>query len=118
MKFRPLALVAVTLGATAGPVSAQQAQTFDHLHDKARVGSQICMTDHWHYGEGGPFKDRRVAERQAIKRWAEFTAMEYGAAWGKFESSAGRRIDCKTSADGGTAYYTCGAHGRPCRPAN
>jgi len=118
MKFVPIAFMTTALVASSGAASAQQAQTFDHLHDKARVGSQICMTDHWHYGEGGPFKDRRVAERQAMKRWSEFTAMEYGAAWGRFESSAGRRIDCKTSSDGGTTLYTCGAHGRPCRPAS
>jgi hypothetical protein len=118
MKFVAFALMIAGLIAGSGATSAQQAQTFDHLHDKARVGAQICMTDHWHFGEGGPFKDRHVAERQAIKRWAEFTTMEYGAPWGRFETSAGRRIECKTNADGGTTYYTCGAHGRPCRPAS
>jgi hypothetical protein len=119
MRCRTLALTtAATLALTAPPLRAQQSGGFDHLHEQARVGNLVCMTEHSHYGEGGPFRSRRVAERQAIKKWSEFTAFEYGAAWGSYGRSAGRRMECKTSVDGGTTYYVCGAHGRPCRPAS
>lgn len=94
-----------------------EGKTFDHLHAQARVGNLVCMTDHWHYGEGGPVKDRKVAERLARQKWAEFTVMEYGKAWGAFERAGGRRVECKETKDGAATLYTCGAHGRPCRPA-
>lgn len=77
-----IVLMAVVITCPAeGPALAQQ-QTFDHLHAQARVGNQICMTTHWHFGEGGPFRVRSVAEQQATKRWSEFTIMEYGSQWG------------------------------------
>lgn len=98
--------------------AAATAQNFDYLHKQARTGQSVCMTDHWHYGEGGPFKARKVAEQQAIKKWSAFVVEEYGKPWGTFERAGGRRIECKETKDGSTVLYTCGAHGRPCRAAN
>lgn len=119
--LRLAAVAGTVLAVSSVPAAAQSTAAssggFDYLHKQARVGSLVCMTEHSHYGQGGPYKVRRVAERRAIAAWSAFTAEEYGAQWGRYERAAGRKMDCTTSTDGGTTYYTCGAHGRPCRPA-
>lgn len=80
------------------------------IHDLRRERGRLCMSDHWHYGNGTG-SSRKAAEVDAIKSWQSFTALEYGSDWGRFSRASGRRISC--SKEGGS--YACSVEGRPCR---
>ena len=87
-----------------------QGMGLDGLHDKRREGGRLCMSDHFHDGSGNG-KTRKLAEADAARSWSEFTAWEYGGAWGSFRNAASKSMNCS---DGGGAW-SCQASARPCR---
>jgi len=103
------ALAATVLAGLASPSSADETG-FASMHDTARVGGKLCMTDHYHYGNGnGPTK--AAAERAAIGSWASFTDFEYGSDWARFGKAVGKRMSCTKSSSG----FDCQVEARPCR---
>lgn len=83
---------------------------FASMHNQARVGGKMCMTDHYHYGNGNG-RTKAAAQRAAIQSWASFTDFEYGSDWARFGKAAGKRISCSASGAG----FDCQVEARPCR---
>jgi hypothetical protein len=81
------------------------------IHAWTKVGSKTCMLDHFHDGSGSR-PTRAQAERAAIRSWADFTAWEYGDAWGRYWVAVGKRMTCLPGSGG----WTCTVKARPCRP--
>ena len=101
-----LALV-VVLG--VGGVAEADDTGFASIHSWVNVGRKTCLADHFHSGSGqGP--TRRVAERQAIQSWADYTAWEYGRVWGRYGIAASKKMNCERSSG-----WTCFVEARPCR---
>jgi len=75
-----------------------------------RVGGKMCMTDHWHYGNGSG-SSKATAQREAISSWQSFTDFEYGSDWARFSKAVGKRISCSQSGGG----FSCQVEARPCR---
>ena len=70
-----------------------------------------CMTDHFHYGSSTGRRTKKVAEREAIQSWADFTAFEYGAAWASFRKARSTAVRCSQDPSG----WSCSVEGVPCR---
>ncbi len=87
------------------------AQGLTDLHDKVRVGNKICFSDHYHDGSSSGHKSRDAAEAAAVKTWQNFTAWEYGSAWGNFWIAANRGVKCDQS--GGA--WSCHVQAKACR---
>jgi hypothetical protein len=104
-----LALAAMILGASCAPSSADQTG-FASMHNQARVGNKMCMTDHYHYGSGTG-ATKAAAQKSAISSWSSFTDFEYGSDWARFSKAAAKKVSCSSS--GGS--YTCQVEARPCR---
>jgi hypothetical protein len=85
----------------------------DGLHAQMRVGSKVCMVDHFHNGASSGKASRKAAEAEAIASWAGFTAWEYGDNWGSWRLSESKRMNCGQT--GGA--WACTIESRPCRPA-
>lgn len=99
---------AVLAGAIFAPALAYETG-FANMHSQVRVGNKMCMTDHWHYGNGsGP--NQKAAQREAISSWQSFTDFEYGSAWARFTNAAGRAVACSK----GGANVSCQVEARPC----
>lgn len=105
-----VSLAAIVLGAGFAPALAQSETGFASMHNQARVGGKLCMTDHWHYGNGSG-KTKALAQREAIGSWQSFTDFEYGSAWARFSNAAAKRISCSQSGGG----FSCQVEARPCR---
>ncbi len=95
--------------AAAGPAFGQDAG-LSGLHAKVRVGSKLCFADHSHSGNSSGQPSRKAAEIEAIRNWQDFTALEYGSAWGRFSLAAGKMIECS-----GGSSWSCSVDARPCR---
>ena len=94
----------------AAPLAAQDGGLVD-LHAKVRVGGKLCMADHYHSGSSSGAPSRKAAEAAAVRSWQDFTAWEYGGAWGNFGMSEGRRVTCTGSA----SSWGCDVESRACR---
>jgi predicted Fe-S protein YdhL (DUF1289 family) len=105
-----VSLAAVLLGAGLTPALAQTETGFASMHNQARVGGKLCMTDHWHYGNGNG-RTKAEAQRDAIGSWQSFTDFEYGSVWARFSNAAAKRVSCSQSGSG----YSCQVEARPCR---
>jgi hypothetical protein len=79
------------------------------IHTWVKVGRKTCLADHFHHGSGNG-KTRAHAERQAIRAWVDFTAWEYGSAWGRYSLAASKRMTCERGSD-----WSCQVEARPCR---
>lgn len=99
-----------TLIATAAP-----SQALDYLHDQRREAGRICMSSHFHTGESDLHRTKAAAQRIAIQRWVEFTAGEYGGAWGSIKLARSRSMECGPSGRGGDTGWFCRVEARPCR---
>lgn len=109
MAVRRVLLVSIGLVCIGGmPVAAQGLLD---LHDKVRVGSKLCLADHYHDGSSSGHKTRDAAEAAAVKTWQEFTAWEYGSAWGNFWIAANRGVKCDQSGGG----WSCNVQAKPCK---
>src|SRR5262245_33319512 len=81
------------------------------IHTWVKVGRKTCMLDHFHYGSGnGP--SRALAERAATRSWADFTAWEYGDAWGRYSVAVSKQMTCSQR----SGVWSCAVKARPCRP--
>jgi hypothetical protein len=82
------------------------------IHSWVKAGRKTCMVDHFHYGSGtGP--TRALAERAAIRSWTDFTAWEYGHAWGRYAFAATKKATCTREEP---RSWRCAVEARPCRP--
>lgn len=114
VKFLAIALIGVIVSIAPASARSGSADTgLSVIHIQERVGNRICYSYHLHHSAGtGPTK--RAALKAAVKRWNDFTAWEYGNAWGRFSRAVGRTSHCQRRAD--RSYY-CSIKGRACRPA-
>src|SRR5262245_4607331 len=81
------------------------------IHAWVKVGSKTCMLDHFHDGSGnGP--TRAQAERATIRSWADYTAWEYGDAWGRYSVAVSKQMTCSQR----SGVWSCAVKARPCRP--
>ena len=80
------------------------------MHSLRREGGRTCMADHFHSGSSSGKRSRAAAEAEAIRSWADFTALEYGSDWARYGKAASRSMRCKRSADG----WGCDFEARPC----
>src|SRR5690606_42151275 len=107
-------LAGLALALLVGPFgAAAQAMGLDALHEQARVGNKVCMTEHEHYGEG-TMPTRRPAQGAAIRARPDFTSFAYGRTWGGYRLAEGTRMECSQT---GTAW-PCTAYAPTCRPAH
>lgn len=107
-----LGLVAVaTAAAISGAPSSADQTGLASVHALRREGGRLCMADHWHFGSSGAQASRAVAQRAAIRSWAEFTDLEYGSDWARFGRAASQRVKCSRSSAG----WYCDVEARPCR---
>lgn len=104
-----LAVAAIVLGTGLAPAAADQTG-FASMHDLARVGGKMCMTDHYHYGNGDG-RTKAAAQREAISSWQSFTDFEYGSDWARYSKAVGKRVSCSQSGGG----FSCQVEARPCR---
>ena len=95
--------------AMAGPAAAEEGMS--GLHDKVRVGGKLCFSDHSHSGNSSGERSRKAAETAAIRNWQDFTAWEYGRAWGSYGLAVGKSMQCS----GSGASWGCSLEARPCR---
>jgi hypothetical protein len=106
------ALALTLLAVCAGQAAAQGDETgVASIHELVKVGRKTCMLDHFHDGSGSG-ATRRQAEQAAIQSWVEFTAFEYGDAWGRYSIAASKQMGCSQ----GSGSWTCQLQARPCRP--
>ncbi|MDX2308312.1 MAG: hypothetical protein NW216_08755 [Hyphomicrobium sp.] len=110
--IRKLVLLAAvtTVGLMSPMVAMADDSGMASIHDLRREGGRICMSDHWHYGNGTG-GSRKSAEADAIGSWSSFTAMEYGSDWARFKRAASRKVACSPSSSG----FDCSVEARPCR---
>ncbi len=108
VSFR-LGVMVVVLAAGIAPAMADQTG-FAAMHNQARVGGKMCMTDHYHYGSGSG-STKAAAQKDAIASWQSFTDFEYGSDWARFSKAVGKRISCSKSTSG----VDCQVEARPCR---
>jgi hypothetical protein len=104
-----LGLAVIACGVGAVPALANETG-FASMHNQARVGGKLCMTDHYHYGNGTG-RTKALAQRAAIGSWQSFTDFEYGSSWARFNRAAGKRVSCSQSGAG----FSCEVEARPCR---
>jgi len=96
----------------ADKAAAQGSETgVASIHQWVKAGRKTCMLDHFHDGSGTG-ANRRQAEQAAISAWAEFTAWEYGDAWGRYSLAASKSMNCSQ----GSGSWSCSLQARPCRP--
>ena len=81
------------------------------LHTLVRSGSKLCMKDHFHDGSSTSQPSRKAAEVAAIRHWQDFTAWEYGGAWGSFAMAESKNVSCS----GSGSSWGCSVSARPCR---
>ncbi|MEZ5816940.1 MAG: hypothetical protein R3D44_07650 [Hyphomicrobiaceae bacterium] len=110
-----LALLTTCLAGTlALPVAAAPKETgFHTMHAIKRLGKKLCMVDHTHAGKSTPSGtgSKAVAIKLAINNWQAFTAMEYGASWGKWSNAWAKQESCS----GRPGSWVCEVTARPCR---
>jgi hypothetical protein len=102
-------LFGLALTAMITPALADQTGLAD-MHALRKEGGRTCMSDHFHSGSSSAKGSRAAAEAEAIRSWAEFTALEYGSDWARYGRAGSRSMRCKHSADG----WGCDIEARPC----
>jgi hypothetical protein len=99
------------LAAACFPAAADDNGLAGTIHDLRRESGKLCQADHWHYGNGvGATK--KLAMADAVGSWQNFTALEYGSDWSRFQRAANRSVSCENSGNGSV---NCSIEGRPCR---
>jgi hypothetical protein len=105
-----LAALAITLGATACPVMADDTG-LAILHDLRREGGRNCFLDHYHYGNSSGVPNRKKAEIVAISSWSDFVDFEYGSDWARYSRAASKSVKCEQTGSG----WACSIEARPCK---
>jgi hypothetical protein len=72
------------------------------------------MSEHFHHGSSAGHPTKKIAEAEAIRSWAGFTAFEYGSAWGDYAIAASKTLECSQSDSGS---WGCEVDARPCKRA-
>jgi hypothetical protein len=104
-----LATVALMV-ATAGAHAATDGALVG-LHDLRREGGKTCMSEHLHSGSSSGEPTRGRAEAGALRSWADFTALEYGAHWGSTSLAGSKAMKCSQGPSG----WSCDFEARPCK---
>jgi hypothetical protein len=108
--MRIASLILVT-GLIAAPIAASAQETgMASMHDQRREAGKLCMTDHYHWGNGSG-STKSSAQKAAIRSWIDFTALEYGSRWASFANAASK----KTSYTKESSGWSATVEGRPCR---
>lgn len=81
------------------------------MHSWRKEKGRTCFTEHTHYSSSSGAKSKKLAEIEAIKSWAGFTAWEYGTDWANFNKATARIMKCEQSAGG----WGCSLEARPCK---
>ena len=50
------------------------------------------MSDHFHSGSSSGQRTRAAATAEAVRSWADFTALEYGSDWARYGKAASRSM--------------------------
>jgi hypothetical protein len=79
--------------------------------DAAQRKGRVCHSGHFHYGSSAGERSKKVARVKAIASWQEFTAWEYGNAWGRFKRAGSKSVRCSENATG----WGCNVEAVPCR---
>lgn len=103
------AMSAALLGGAVYATTAK-ADGLTWLHAQAHIGGKLCFPDHDHTGHGTS-GSRESAAAAAARHWEQFTALEYGAAWGSYPNAHDQRMSCDPSGSG----WSCTAVAKPCR---
>lgn len=111
MIVRSLIVAAGLAAAAIATPAFAQSTGLDGLHEKVRVGGKLCFVDHFHSGSSNSEATRKAAEVAAIRVWSNFTAWEYGAAWGRWQNAASKTMNCSQS----NGSWGCTINARPCR---
>jgi hypothetical protein len=106
-----VAAVAVATSVDVPVAVADDTGLATSLHAVRRERGKLCLTDHWHYGSSGTQRSKKLAQREAIRSWQNFTALEYGSDWARYYRSSSRKMSCSRSSGG----YNCDVEARPCR---
>jgi hypothetical protein len=110
MIMRILLTVSTSVLLLASPMPTTHAGGLEFLHDKVRIGGHTCMKDHTHTGKGGD-AHQHAAMSKAARDWSDFTALEYGAAWGHYAIAANKAMSCGQLRDA----WMCQVEAVPCR---
>ena len=102
-------LFGVALVAMMAPALADQTG-LAAMHPLRREGGRTCMSDHFHSGSSSGQRSRAAAEAEAVRSWADFTALEYGSDWARYGKAGSRSMRCKRTGDG----WGCDLEARPC----
>ena len=109
MILRILLTASTSVLLLASPMPTQAAG-LEFLHDKVLIGGHTCMKDHAHTGKGGD-ATQAAALSKAARDWSEFTAFEYGPAWGNFAIAGTKSMSCGQLRDA----WMCEVIATPCR---
>ncbi len=104
-----LGLACLMIAAVAAPASADQTG-LAAMHDMARVGGKMCMTDHTHYGSGQG-ANKAAAQKDAIGSWQSSrnsSTAATGHASARPSASASAALQSGSGVD-------CQVEARPCR---
>lgn len=102
---------AAVVSVLVAPAASAQETGLHKLHKIAPMGGKMCMTEHEHYGESPASSTKNVAMKLAVNKWIQFTADEYGKAWGSYALAVGKKEKCAGSAPN----IVCSVTARPCR---
>lgn len=80
------------------------------MHDIRSERGKLCMTDHEHFGTSEGHPTKRIAMREAVRSWQDFTDLEYGYKWSNYRLAAGKNMDCSKSGS-----WACEVAARPCK---
>lgn len=105
-----LAIIAGVILSLA-PAAMADDTGFADMHDMRREGAKTCMSDHYHHGTSSGQSSRKLAEIEAGRDWAGFTAFEYGSAWANYALAASKSVVCDQDGKG----WGCSVAARPCR---
>ena len=81
------------------------------MHELRRYGRYLCTVSHEHTGLGDVQKTKKLAIQAATRKWSNFTAWEYGDAWGKWRYARGKNVTC----EGSKGAISCIVVARPCK---
>lgn len=110
-KVLALAFAVFALAAPTVASAASDTGLATTLHSVRREGGRLCLVDHWHYGSSGTETSKAAAQRAAIRSWSDFTDLEYGSVWARFNRAASRKMGCSPKGGG----WQCDVEARPCR---
>lgn len=110
MRKSLIALSLAPLAVLALLPAPSSAGVLDGLHEKVRMGSKTCFSDHSHTGSSSGIT-KAQAVQAAVRDWSDFTAMEYGREWGAFSLAWAKSIDCQPS----WGKWSCHIEAKPCR---